>query len=392
MLRYYVKKKESLEKMSKSLGLYIHIPFCIKKCNYCDFTSYSDMENYWIPYIDAIIGELEFNAEKFKESQIKSIFIGGGTPSLLPGESICKILHAVYKKFRVVMNCETSIECNPGTLTQDKLLSYKEAGINRISIGLQAYQENTLKKLGRMHTYKDFIFAFKTAQKLGFKNINADIIFGIPDQTFEQWHETLTNILNLNLQHISCYSLKIEEGTVFGKLHQEGRLNEISDELDRKMYHYAIELFDKAGFSQYEISNFSKPQYICQHNMNYWERGEYIGIGAGAHSFIGCRRYANTADVKEYIEGIRNNQPALSEDSILTADEGISERIILGLRLKKGIDLRIISEEFGLDLENKYKNSIQALQLKNLIECDGTCIRLTNKGLDMANMAFVEFI
>lgn len=381
-----------MENRKKQIGLYIHIPFCRQKCYYCDFPSYPNMEEYWDAYMESLVSELVLKAEEYNNPDVATIFIGGGTPSLLPSEYISRILETVYKHYKVTTDCETTLESNPGTLTDEKLRDYKESGINRLSIGLQACQDEILKKLGRIHTFKDFTFTLKLAQKHGFVNINADIIFGIPDQTLAQWKDTVSKVLAFDIAHISCYSMSIEEDTVFGRLRSAGELEEIDDELDRDMYHYAVDTFCKAGFHQYEISNFSKPGFMCRHNMNYWERGEYIGTGAGAHSFMQNRRYANTAGVPEYIEGIKGKKPVLSEDNILSRSDEIKESIILGLRMNKGIDLARLSAEFGKDLENEYGKVINKLLTQNLIEREGTVLRLTSNGMDFANRVFIEFI
>lgn len=375
----------------KQIGLYIHIPFCKQKCFYCDFPSYPGMENYWEEYVEALISELIIKSEEYKNSKVNTIFIGGGTPSLIPEVYISKILDTVYSHYKVSPDCESTIECNPGTLTDEKLRSYKTFGLNRLSIGLQAFQNDLLKKLGRIHTCEDFLFSLELAQKHGFDNINADIIFGIPNQTFTQWQDTINRVLSLNLAHVSCYSLLIEEDTVFGKMKKKGILKEAEDELDREMYHYAVDSFNVAGLYQYEISNFSKPHLMCRHNMNYWRRGEYLGVGSGAHSHYDKRRYANINDVAKYIEGIKSRKPFLSEDSCLTKENQLEESIFLGLRLNEGIDFLKLSKELGIDLEKKDKKLEQLISQK-FVERDGTVVRLTKKGMDIANAVIVELI
>jgi oxygen-independent coproporphyrinogen-3 oxidase len=350
------------------------------------------MEAYWEHYTNAVVSELILKADEFTGSYIKTIFIGGGTPSLIPGSYIKRILETVHANYKVLAGCETTLESNPGTIDEEKLTTYLASGVNRLSMGLQACQNSLLNKLGRIHTFEDFEYSLNLARKLGFININADIIFGIPGQTFEEWQETISRVLAFDLTHISCYSLMIEEGTVFGRMKDEGLIQEMDEDLDRLMYHYAISEFQKAGFEQYEISNFSKPRYQCEHNMNYWERGGYIGIGAGAHSFIKNRRFVNTSDVARYMEGIDKKKPELSENSILSREEELSEKIILGLRLNRGIDLVRVSEEFQIDAEKKYKKSIALLLSRKLIERDGSVIKLTKLGFDLANTVFVEFI
>lgn len=376
----------------KQIGLYIHIPFCRQKCYYCDFPSYPGMEEYWGPYTDALVSELAMKAEKYNHPYVGTIFIGGGTPSLIPSRYISDILEAAYRYYNISKDCEITIESNPGTLTDEKLKDYRESGINRLSIGLQACQDDILKRIGRIHTFDDFKIALKLAQKHGFININADIIFGIPNQDLDQWRETIAEVLSFDLAHISCYSMKIEDDTAFGKAKSAGLLEETDDELDREMYHYAVDAFGKAGLYQYEISNFSKPNFRCRHNINYWKRGEYLGAGAGAHSFMGAGRFANTADVPAYIEGIKEKKPVLSEYYSISEDEGIKESIILGLRMNEGVDLAKLSEEFGTDLTGRFREQLDRLLSLRLIELDGTVMRLTVLGMDLANRVFVEFI
>ena len=376
----------------KKIGLYIHIPFCQQKCFYCDFPSYPGMENYWESYIDALTLELILEAEEFEKPYVETIFIGGGTPSLIPAMYISKILDTVFLHYKVSPDCECTIECNPGTLTDDKLKSYKYSGVNRLSIGLQACQNKILKELGRIHTYEDFLLSIKLARKHEFDNINADIIFGIPNQTLMQWQETIGQIISLDLAHISCYSLLIEEGTVYGNMKNEGAIKVVEDELDRKMYHYAVDSFNAAGLYQYEISNFAKPHLKCRHNMKYWRRGEYLGVGAGAHSHYNRRRFANAADVSTYIKGVNTRKLALSEDTYLSTKDRLEESIFLGLRLNEGIDILKISKEFDIDLESGINKKLEQLISGKLLERDGTVIRLTRKGMDLANAIIVELL
>lgn len=376
----------------KQIGLYIHIPFCKQKCFYCDFASYSGMEDFWEAYIDALVSELILKAEEFKNPYVETVFIGGGTPSLIPAVYISKILDTVYSHYSVSSDWECTIECNPGTLNDYKLRAYKDYGVNRLSIGLQACQDKILKELGRIHTYEDFLFSLKVAQKHEFENLNADIIFGIPFQTFEQWQDTIERIIALDLAHISCYSLIIEDGTVYGRMKKEGIIKEVEDELDRKMYHYAVDSFNEAGLYQYEISNFAKPHLRCRHNMNYWRRGEYLGVGAGAHSHYNKRRFANTANVSMYIEGVEKRKLILSEDSYLSRGNELEESIFLGLRLNEGIDLSQLSKEFGIDLERKYDKKLEQFITQKLVERHGPVVKLTKKGMDIADAIIVELV
>lgn len=376
----------------KTLGLYIHIPFCKRKCSYCDFPSYAGMEALWDAYADAVVKELIMKAEAFKGTLVKTVFIGGGTPSLIPYQYIERMMKAAYSYYQIENGCEATLEANPGTLTDEKLEAYRKIGLNRLSLGLQAGQDYLLAKLGRIHSFDDFESAVKLAQKHAIYNINADIIFGIPDQSLDDWKDTIARILPLNLTHLSCYSLKIEEGTPFGDMKEKGLLCEVEDEVDRDMYHYAVDRLNQAGFTQYEISNFAKPHAQCQHNMNYWESGEYIGIGAGAHSFFQDRRYANTPEVESYMKGINLRAPVLSEEYVITPKERLSEKMVLGLRLNRGVNLAGLSEEFGVNLEEKYKEKIEKLFRWKLVERSGSVLKLTKRGLDLANSVFIEFI
>ena len=321
-----------------------------------------------------------------------SMFIGGGTPSLIPYVHIERIMAEARRSYKFTGDAEITIESNPGTLDKEKLKAYRESGINRLSIGLQARQDRLLGFLGRIHTSKQFDEAVFLARDHGFSNINADIIFGIPNQTFEDWKDTISRILELDLPHVSCYSLKIEDNTEFGRLKEKGMLEEADDILDRRMYHHAVEVLGDAGLAQYEISNFAKPQNRCRHNMNYWQRGEYLGFGSAAHSFIGDERFANTADVRRYIESVNNGSIELSELNVIDREEALSESMILGLRLTGGVNLDCLSSICQTDVESKYREKLKLLCVRNLVELDGAMIRLTEKGMDFANQVFVEFI
>lgn len=376
----------------KSLGLYIHIPFCLKKCNYCDFSSYPHMEHLWEPYFEALKAEVRRASMDISDYRVDTVFIGGGTPSLVPYGFVTRLLETVFDAFMVNRQAEITIECNPGTLSEDKLRAYREVSVNRLSIGLQAVQEHLLSYLGRIHTAGQFDEAVKWAQKLGFTNINADLLFGIPHQSLEDWIETLNRVLSHDIAHVSCYSLKIEPDTHFGNLEAQGLFPEVDDFLDRKMYWKAIELLHLNGLQQYELSNFSKPHCPCQHNMNYWIRGDYLGIGAGAHSFLKDRRFANTPDVKAYMQAITNGKPILSEESYISRDEAIKESMMLGFRLKRGVDCSALSARFETDIVKLFEKELALLCKQELVEFEGTMVRLTDKGMDYANQVFMQFV
>jgi putative oxygen-independent coproporphyrinogen III oxidase len=376
----------------KDIGIYIHIPFCIRKCKYCDFVSLPGMETVWEPYVNAVIKEMAIKSGTACRRRVMSVFIGGGTPSLLPGEYIQRIMEAAGRYYMILPDAEITIEANPGTLDREKIRAYRDAGINRLSIGLQAYQDRLLRFLGRVHTAAQFDEAVVMAQDNGFENINADIIFGIPFQSMDDWIETVSRVLYHRLPHVSCYSLTVEEGTPFGKMKQDGSWPGTDEDLERMMYYRAIEIFEDAGLMQYEISNLAKPQYRCRHNMNYWLRGEYLGFGAAAHSFLNDERWANTADLRLYIESVENGKTAVSECCRISKDEALSESIILGLRMTGGIDLDELSSVYGIDVRGKYGSQLAELAGRELVEISGSVVRLTKRGKDFANQVFVEFI
>lgn len=377
---------------AQDIGIYIHIPFCARKCRYCDFTSWSGMESAWEAYVQAVIRELALKSTMARQRRVMSVFIGGGTPSLLPYALILRILDAVRKYYQLLPDAEITIEANPGTFDDDRIKAYREAGINRISIGLQAYQDHLLAFLGRIHTARQFDEAVFIAQKHGFSNINADIIFGIPYQTMDDWLETLSRVLSHQIPHVSCYSLTVEEDTPFGRMKREGTWQDPDEELERSMYHTAMEVLREAGLEQYEISNAAKPHFRCRHNMNYWLRGEYLGFGAAAHSFFGRKRSANTSDLKRYMEGVAQGSPILDECYPVSDEEALSESIILGLRLTEGIDLDVLSSVYHTDVRMKYRKKLEELAERNLVELAGSVVRLTKRGTDFANQVFVEFI
>lgn len=395
--------------MDKSIGVYIHIPFCKSKCYYCDFNSYSGMEHLAGSYFNALFSEIRNRAKDIEGRPVRSIFIGGGTPSLADPGYITELLEICAKHMQIRSDAEISMESNPGTLTYDRLKSYRAAGINRLSIGLQAWQDRLLKELGRIHNRQQYIDNLDAAYRAGFRNINTDLIFGLPGQTIDDWTETLESVMQLNVSHISCYDLKIEEGTVFGDRLDAGLLIPADDELDRQMYHYAIETLAMKGFRHYEISNFAREGYECRHNLIYWKALEYAGFGAGAHSYLNGMRFSNVKGAGEYIDGVdktyaHRSQRPIPHGELQFIDHGetqfiddhaaMSEFMILGLRLTDGIYEMEFEERFGRTLKSVYGGELEKLLGKGLLiynEKEG-CIRLSDIGLDFANQVFMEFI
>ncbi len=360
----------------KEISLYIHIPFCKEKCKYCDFLSFKNIE-YAQAYKNALIKEINaFDRSK----KVKSIFIGGGTPSYINENIIAEIMEKL-SEFNIDKNAEITIEANPGTLTEKKLDIYKKYGINRLSIGLQAWQNSLLKKLGRIHIRENFIESFNMARKSGFNNINVDLMFSLPDQSFEMWAETLDKVTQMNPEHISAYSLIIEEGTPFYNMN----LNLPDEQTDRKMYHYAIDFLKSKGYLQYEISNFAKYGKHSIHNSVYWERGEYKGFGLGAASLIDNIRYKNTENLFEYIDG-----KTIKEKEILTPSDITEEYMFLGLRMVKGVSVSDFQKLFFQNIYDVYGNVFS--KYKDYFITEGDRIALNTKGFDISNIIMSEFL
>ena len=378
--------------MNKKLGLYIHIPFCKSKCHYCDFNSQSGKEDLIEPYFNALQREIRNYSDGLKDCSVGSVFIGGGTPSLADAKYIYQLMNTCRLYFEIGGKAEITIESNPGTLTYEKLLSYGVNGINRLSIGLQACQDIHLKKLGRIHSAEDFRVNLEAAVKAGFRNINADLIFGIPGQNMNDWSETVKSIVRLGLQHISCYSLKIEEETPFYNMLRSGTLQPVDEELDRRMYRHAVDELKKHGYIHYEISNFALPGYECRHNLIYWKASEYLGIGAGAHSYMAGSRYNNICNIEEYIDIMLNGGSPVVDVQVIDKTGSMSEYMILGLRLVDGIGTGHFKERYGEDVFKVFGKQIDKLLKKQLLEREDDRLRLTAYGLDVANCVFEEFI
>ncbi|WP_099187354.1 radical SAM family heme chaperone HemW [Tepidibacter mesophilus] len=373
-------------------GLYVHVPFCIKKCNYCDFNSfkldYEDKKRY----IRSIITEMNLYSKQFDKDCFSTVFIGGGTPSILENEELKLLIDNIHSNFDIVDDAEISIEANPGTLTEEKLNTLFLSGVNRLSIGLQSSDRKHLESLGRIHSYEEFKENFEIARKIGFENINVDLMFSLPSQTFEHWKQTLKDVVKLNPSHISAYSLIIENETVFGRLYDEGKLELLDEELDLKMYYYTRDYLKEKGYNQYEISNYAKDKKECKHNILYWRCGQYLGLGPGAHSYLNKERFSNYKDIKTYCEKLRNFELPIENIEKLDKQDMIEEKIFMGLRMNEGIDLKKINEEFKVDFMKMYKNEVESLKNTNLIELVDSRLSLTNKGIDISNKVFVEFL
>lgn len=380
----------------KELELYLHIPFCVKKCNYCDFLSAPAEEKTRAAYVDTLIREIE-DFEEPEDYEVVTVFFGGGTPSILPGEAILRLMEALRKKFHFREEAEITLEANPGTVDEKKLSFYKKAGINRLSFGLQSTDAEELKKLGRIHTWEKFLESFELARKAGFFNINVDLMSALPGQTVESWEKTLKQVIALNPEHVSAYSLIIEEGTPFYQLYEKdaekrdaGEEPELlpSEEEERAMYELTGSVLKENGYLHYEISNYAKPGRECRHNLGYWQRKDYLGFGLGASTLLNPVRYKNTEDLCTYLGGDFSKKEFL----VLTKDNQIEETMFLGLRVLNGVSRKKFKETFSCDLNVVYWRELEKLEEDGLIEEEGDFVRLTSRGIDLSNPVLAEFL
>ncbi len=379
--------------MKKELELYVHIPFCVKKCAYCDFLSGPADEETIEKYVRALTEEIE--AHDRRDFLVTTIFFGGGTPSILTGDQMTHIMQKIYTIFEVSKDVEVSMEANPGTVTEEKLTAYRKAGINRISFGLQSTNNEELELLGRIHTYEEFLDSFWMARRCGFDNINVDLISAIPRQTLNSWEESVRRIAALNPEHISAYSLIIEEGTPFAKRYgedTEGEKELPSEDEERLMYQRTEEILEIAGFYKYEISNYAKKGKECRHNLGYWERKNYLGIGLGASGLIDNLRYNNTEELSFYMEHSNELEVIQENKEELSVVEQMEEFIFLGLRKTQGICKREFETAFGRTLEECYGENIRRMIEKKMLVREGDFLKLTKKGIDVSNYVFGEIL
>ena len=381
----------------KDLELYLHIPFCVKKCNYCDFFSASGSEEEQEAYVQAMVQEIHQYQEKFRSYEVKTIFLGGGTPSLLSGNQAERIFQSLHDSFEIARDAEITMEMNPGTVDLQKLKQYKEIGVNRLSIGLQSAQNRELKMLGRIHTFEDFLETWNEVEKAGFENRNIDLMSALPGQKLGTWEDTLKKVLALQPEHISAYSLILEEGTPFYKWYESGKFDagdwELpSEEEEYTMGERTIQILQDAGMHRYEISNYAKPGKECRHNLGYWNRTEYLGIGAGSSSLIGETRFNHIRDRKEYVEMIRQGEAVDTEREFLSTESQMEEFMYLGLRKTEGISRAAFQDYFQKSLDEIYGTVIEKLSDENLLECDGDRVRLSHRGMDVSNCVLAEFL
>lgn len=360
---------------SNGRGLYIHVPFCLKKCGYCDFFSLEGQgEALKKRYAERLVEEISGIDEV-----VETVFVGGGTPSCLPLQSLLEVIQACP----IRTGGEFTVELNPGTVDERYLHALKSAGVNRLSIGVQTLADSELKTLGRIHSAADFLSCYQSARRVGFGNINVDLMFAFPGQTEQSFSDTLEKVIALSPEHVSCYALMVEEGTPF---HDAG-IREVDGELDRALYHLAVDTFEKNGYSRYETSNFSKSGFECKHNLNYWHAGEYYGCGAGAHSYIDGVRSFYPDDIDYYL----GKKPLLSEE-VLGESEKMSEFAILMLRLTEGVDKDLFFERFGKTFDSVFGTVINKWTKEGLLVSRNNRCFLTDRGMDLANLVMCDFL
>lgn len=376
----------------EKIGIYIHIPFCKSKCYYCDFTSFEGKENMIDQYIDNLIKELSIYKDKVKDKSVYSIFIGGGTPSHIDQNYIVRIMKFIEENFNTNLLEEITIEINPGTLDLNKAKAYKEAGINRASMGVQTLNSDHLKKIGRIHNEKEVYKSFEILRKAGFNNINLDFIFGLPDETLLDVDKNLNLIEEIRPEHISYYGLILEEDTYLYRLYNQGDLEIPSEKEEREMYYLIKKRLKAMGYTHYEISNFALKEKECKHNILYWKINSYIGVGLSSHSFLNNRRYWNRDNFKDYFEDINQGILPIETGEDIDRNTEISEFSIMGLRLIDGIDKELFKERFKRDIHYFFKEQIKRHLMDGLIIEDDRFIKLTDKGLDLSNQVEVDFL
>jgi len=397
------KQENENREHGKQLSLYLHIPFCVRKCYYCDFLSFATTEETQVQYVQALKREIALQGKQYDHYHVDSIFIGGGTPSVLPIELMDSIMKIVRHSFQIDVDAEVTIEVNPGTVDDEKLNGYRALGINRLSIGLQSASDEELRRIGRIHTYEEFMHTYQTARQAGYGNMNVDLMSGLPGQTLTSYEETLQKVIALKPEHISAYSLIVEEGTPFWTIYGEDEKTQKTkkspmplpgEDVERAMYELTKEKLEHFGYDRYEISNYAKKGYESRHNIGYWKRHNYLGLGLGSSSLIQNQRWKNTSDLKCYMKTMGNCQA--EEIQSLTKAEQMEEFMFLGLRLMKGISYGEFESCFQIPImqvyERQIKKGIQEGLLLEYEEQNQTFLRLTSRGIDVSNVVMAEFL
>ncbi|MCI8484258.1 MAG: oxygen-independent coproporphyrinogen III oxidase [Lachnospiraceae bacterium] len=395
----------------KKLELYLHIPFCIRKCDYCDFLSMPVEEKVRRHYVNVLQEEIKRKAAFCREYQISSVFWGGGTPSILSGEQVQELMESLRKNFSLEPEAEITLECNPGTLEEEKLACYREAGVNRLSIGLQSAINEELKRLGRVHTVEQFLENFSLARRKGFENINVDLISALPGQNIWNWEYTLRRVLELRPEHLSAYSLIVEEGTPFYEWYGEDEKRRAQgeepkvlpgEETERKMYEMTRELLEEKGYQRYEISNYAMPGKECRHNLGYWQCVSYLGLGLGSASLMEEMRFLNTDSLEDYLKGefgdlgkiLQRDPETLKRERVQVLDQKqqIEEFMFLGLRVMEGVSKKEFFKRFGRELAEVYGEELKKFQSQGLLAQRGSRVFLTEKGIDVSNYVMSGFL
>jgi oxygen-independent coproporphyrinogen-3 oxidase len=378
-------------------ALYVHFPFCIRKCLYCDFNSRAGSDIPQTSYTDALVREMELRRNALPKGVTAStLYLGGGTPSLLEPALVERIIAAADRLFSLEPTAEITIEANPCTVNRERLSAYRSAGVNRLSLGIQSFSDGMLTRLGRAHSAQEGIAAFATAREAGFANIGIDLIHSLPGQTQEKWQGELDRAVLLQPEHISAYGLTIEEGTPFHAMEQSGELTLPEEEAATEMFETTSQLLREAGYDHYEISNFALPGFRSRHNQVYWQRGDYLGFGAGAHSFLAAppfgRRWKNPDTPESYMESMVNGRAAEEELTLVMEWEARSETLFLGLRMLEGVDGKSFRNDFNMTLEQAYPDDLRDLLAEGLLEWRKGLLRLTSRGLILSNQVFIRFV
>ena len=377
--------------MKKNMELYIHVPFCVKKCTYCDFLSFSADEGTKRRYVEKLMEEMGTMGAVCRDNTVSTVFVGGGTPSILKGEWMEELFSVLRENFSLEPDAEISMEANPGTVTKEKLFSYRRAGINRLSFGLQSAKERELSALGRIHSFEDFLESFRAARECGFENINVDLMSALPGQTADSWMETLKRTAELSPEHISAYSLIVEEGTPFYEAYgsEAGRKLLPDEETEREMYHRTKAFLRECGYERYEISNYAKPGFACLHNIGYWTGVPYLGLGLGAASYLNGKRFSGHADMETYLASAAGTY---ENEVQLTKKDMEEEFFFLGLRLTKGVSLAEFKERFGEDAAAVYPGVMERFVKEGAANLSDGRFFLTDYGMDVSNYVMAEFL
>ena len=403
------------DKNKRPLGLYLHFPFCVRKCRYCDFLSFPSDEAGREIYLERLKEEIKARGAIYQDYNIETLFIGGGTPSLMTGQQLTELLDTVRVSFHVSPVGEWTMECNPGTTDAETLRIYRNAGINRLSFGLQSMNDEELKYLGRIHTAKQFAENYQAARRVGFENINIDLMSALPGQTTASWLDTLNKAAAFEPEHLSAYSLIIEEGTPFWDLYGDDRSGEADvdgiiadggagrkgkaaisalpdEDSERQMYHLTKRILAEKGYERYEISNYARKGFECRHNLIYWQRKDYLGLGLGAASLLGMERFSNTADMQEYLKNSSAPEKIRKNRELLTREDEMAEFMFLGLRMTQGVSKKEFQEYFGTVIENIYGEVLKKYKKQGLLLEESGRIFLSREGVHVSNAVMADFL